>query len=115
MEIDEQHIERPTIITVICIIGFIGAGFSLVLLAMWDTLARKIGPWYPPFLLAAAAVGMVCFLGMWRMRKWSVLLYTGVTVLNQVVMLWQGAWNPMALLIPAVVIGIGFSQFNKMR
>jgi hypothetical protein len=107
--------QRPVIITVICIIGFVGAGLSLLALAAWGMLSRAIGAWYPPFLLLATVVGLVCMIGMWQMRKWSVFLYTGFVVLNQVVMIIFGAWNPVSLFIPLAVIIIGFTQLKKMR
>jgi glycerol-3-phosphate acyltransferase PlsY len=111
----EMAPQRPVIITVICIIGFVGAGLSVLALAAWGILSRTIGAWYPPFLLVATGVGLACMLGMWQMRKWSVFLYTAFVVINQVVMIVFGVWNPMSLLIPLAVVIIGFTQLSKMR
>jgi len=39
---------RPTAITVICVIGFIGGLFTIPLI--FTDIARNIGAWYPPYL-----------------------------------------------------------------
>jgi len=77
-------------------------------------MARSIGAWYPPCLAISAVIGLVCMIGLWMMKKWSIILYTAFVVVNQLVMLAMGAWNVLALLIPAIVIVVGLSQFSKM-
>jgi len=104
--------KRPVVITVICIIMVIGAIF--VIPAIFSDMARSIGAWYPPCLAISAVIGLVCMIGLWMMKKWSIILYTAFVAVNQVVMLAMGAWNVLALLIPAVVIVVGLSQFSKM-
>jgi len=49
------------------------------------------------------------------MRRWALYLYTAVFVINQVVLLAMGVWSIMALIIPAIVVGIGFYYFSRMR
>ena len=67
METTETVVEkksRPLIITVVCIVGFLGI------------IATEIGAWYPPYLAASGIVGLACMIGMWMMKRWSVLGYT---------------------------------------
>ena len=104
---------RPTVITVICVIGFIGGLFTIPLI--FTDIARNIGAWYPPYLAFSAVVGLSCMIGLWKMRRWAVFTYAGFAVLNQVVMLTMGIWNVFALLIPGIVIAIGFTHLPKMR
>ncbi len=104
---------RPTAITVICVIGFIGGLFVIPLI--FTDIARNIGAWYPPYLAFSAVVGFVCMVGLWKMRRWAVFTYTGLVALNQIVMLAMGARNVFALLIPGFVIAIGFTHLSKMR
>lgn len=104
---------RPTAITVICVIGFIGGLFTIPLI--FTDIARNIGAWYPPYLAFSAVVGFVCMVGFWKMRRWAVFTYTGFVALNQIVMLAMGAWNVFALLIPGIVIAIAFTHLSKMR
>jgi hypothetical protein len=53
--------------------------------------------------------------GLWQMRKWAIFVYTALVALNQVVLFATGLWNILALLIPAIVIAIGFANLSKMR
>jgi len=39
--------ERPTIITIVCVIGIIGVLVTIPML--FTDIARSIGAWYPPY------------------------------------------------------------------
>jgi len=103
--------ERPTSITVICVLMGIGAVLTLPIVFL---ASSKLPAWYTPFVLLSAAVGVACLIGLWTMKKWAVFLYTGMTALGQVVMIASGMWTPMSIIIPAIVIGIMFSNLSKM-
>jgi hypothetical protein len=105
--------QRPVAVTVICVLGFIGAAFTIPLI--FSDAARGIGAWYPPYLAFSAVVGLVCMIGLWKMMKWSVFAYTAFVILNQCVLMAMGAWNILALLIPAIVIVIAFMYLPKMK
>ena len=105
--------KRPGIITAICVIGFIGA-FAAVALAFSD-ISKQIGAWYPPYLAFSAVVGFVCMIGLWMMKKWGIITYTTFFAINQVVLLAFGVWNIFALIIPGIVIAIGFSKYKLME
>lgn len=107
-----DKINRPTPITVICIIGFLGALVSVPLI--FSPIAKDIGSWYPPYLGFASAVGLVCMVGLWMMKKWAVYTYIGFVAINQVVMLVMGVWNIMALVLPAIIIFFALKHVSKM-
>jgi len=104
---------RPVPITVICVISFIGA--LLVVPMIFSEIARSIGGWYPPLLAISALIGLACTIGLWMMRKWAVYVYTAFAALNQLIMIVMGAWNPIALIIPGIVIVVMFIYISKMR
>lgn len=104
--------KRPTPITVICIIGFIGVLLSVPL--VFSSIAQQVGDWYPPYLGFSAVVGLACMIGLWMMKKWAAYTYTAFVALNQVVLLTMDVWNVMALLIPAVVIFFALKYLPKM-
>jgi hypothetical protein len=104
--------KRPTAIMIICILGFVGAAVTLPII--FSDGAGKIGSWYPPYLALSAVIGFICMLGLWRMRKWAAYSYAGLAVLNQIVLFTMGAWNIMALIIPAIVVGIALKHVKKM-
>jgi hypothetical protein len=109
---DTQTTQRPAAITVICILGFIGAALSIPLI--FSSTAAGIGSWYPPYLGLSAAVGLICMIGLWKMKKWAVFVYTALVVINQVVLFSMGIWNPFALLLPAIVVAIAFTYLSRM-
>jgi hypothetical protein len=109
---DTPTATRPVVITVICILGFIGAALTIPLI--FSNAAQSIGSWYPPYLGASAVIGLICMIGLWKMKKWSVFVYTLMVVVNQVVLFSMGVWNPFALLIPIIIIAIGFANLSKM-
>ncbi|MFA6630067.1 MAG: hypothetical protein WCS55_09950 [Sulfuricurvum sp.] len=107
-----EKVKRPTSITVICVIGFLGALISVPLI--FSPIAQQIGPWYPPYLGFASIVGLVCMIGLWMMKKWAAYTYTGFVALNQIVLLTMGVWNVMALVLPAIVIFFALKHVSKM-
>ncbi|RYY99333.1 MAG: hypothetical protein EOO11_05315 [Chitinophagaceae bacterium] len=111
-EFEVRH-ERPTIITIICVLGFVGAGISVLLL--FSRAAREIGPWYPPYLGLSMLVGLACMIGIWKMRRWGAYTYTAFVALNQVILLYLGIWTISALLIPGIVVAIVLAHVQKMR
>jgi hypothetical protein len=113
IENSETSTSRPAVITVICVIGFIGALLTVPLIV--SDSARNIGAWYPPYLALCALVGIVCMAGLWEMSRWAVFTYTAFGALNQIVLLVMGVWSVRALLIPGIVVAIGFTYLSKMR
>ena len=103
---------RPTAITVICVLGFLGAALTVPML--FSSVAAQIGAWYPPYLGLTAVIGLACMIGLWMMKKWAAYTYTAFVVINQVVLLSQGKWNIMAIAIPAIVVAIALVNVNKM-
>jgi len=104
--------KRPTSITVISVLGFIGAIITVPLI--FSPIAKQIGSWYPPYLALSAAIGLVCMIGLWMMKKWAAYTYTGLVGINQIVLIAMGVWNIMALAIPAIVIFFALKHSPKM-
>jgi|ERR1043166_4661226 hypothetical protein len=113
VQVADQPHKRPVAITIICIIGFIGAALTVPLI--FSQTARSIGPWYPPLLAVSAVIGLACMIGLWMMRRWAVYTYTAFAAINQVIMIATGIWNPVALIIPAIIIVIMFVYLGRMR
>lgn len=113
MEDKKMTKKRPGLITAICIIGFIGTLFSIPLI--FSDIAKTIGSWYPPYLAFSTIVGLVCMIGLWMMKKWGIITYTAFVGINQVVLMVMGVWNVFALIIPGIVVAIGFSKFKEME
>ena len=108
----EEQKKRPTAITVICVLGFIGAAFSIPLI--FSDIAGKVGNWYPPYLGLSCIIGFVCMVGLWKMKKWASYTYTGFVGLNQIVLFTMGVWNIMTLIIPAIVVAVSLAYIKNM-
>lgn len=104
--------KRPTSITVMCVIGLIGALLTVPLI--FSPAAQQIGSWYPTYLGFSVVIGFVCMIGLWMMRKWAAYTYIGFVALNQIVLLSVGVWNVLALLAPAIVIFFSLKHVSKM-
>lgn len=108
-----QGTPRPVAITAICIISVIGMLATIPLI--FSEAAASIGGWYPPFLALSSVVGAACTVGFWLMRRWAVYLYTGFLCLSQIVVLGMGGWNIVTLLIPLVIVIVGFIYLSRME
>lgn len=104
--------KRPLAITIICVLGFIGTLAILPLL--FSGLASQVGSWYPPFLVFASVVGFTCMVGLWKMKKWAVYIYTGMVMLNQLIMVLMEVWTISALIAPIIVIAIAIYYLDRM-
>jgi hypothetical protein len=117
MTTDDEYLrpvpKRPVPIIIICVIGFLGALFALPLI--FSQAAHDIGAWYPPYLTASAGIGAVALLGLWMMRRWAVYLYTAMTAINQAVLLYMHVWNPLALIVPGIIVIVMFIYIRRMQ
>lgn len=108
----QEGIKRPPAITIICVVGLIGALLSIPM--FFSPVGPSIGTWYLPYLFFSVVLGVVCMIGLWQMRKWAVYTYTTFMVLNQVVLYYFGIWDIKAVLLPAVVVFFLFRHVAKM-
>ena len=63
-------------------------------------------------------VGGIVFLsvgiGLWLMKKWAVHLYALFAIVNLIVLLLVGKFDVWSVVIPGIVVVIGYIQFSKM-
>ncbi len=104
--------KRPKIITAVCALLLIGAIFTIPI--MFSDIAKSIGPWYPPYLGFCSIIGFISLVGLCKMKKWGIIVYTAMTAINQIVLIVTGQWNILGLILPGIVILAGFSKFNEM-
>ena len=108
--------KRPAIITVVCFLGFFFTAFSaenLVRAAIgqeWST--------FHSYFTVVLALTLAGYIGIWRMRKWGVILYALTAAVNAT-LIWLVWGYPLAgvlvgALISGVIAAICFSQFSKM-
>lgn len=113
MQAAEPTRRRPLPITIICILG--GVGAIAAALVLFSGEAAKIAPWYPALLGSSVIIGVVCFVGLWMMRRWAVYVYAGFALVMQGIMLATGIWSPAAFILPAIVIAVMFAYLSRMH
>lgn len=109
--------ERPTIITIFCIVAFIAFALSLLSLpTMLGAFSEAYGAWYVPTWLASLVLTCISIIGYWQMRKWGVYLYTTVFVLGIGVGLISGLpFTIVGTVVPMLIIAIGFYYQKRMH
>jgi FtsH-binding integral membrane protein len=107
---------RPAVITVICFLGFFITAFSaenLVRAAIeqgWST--------FHSYFTVVLALTLAGYVGIWRMKKWGLVLYALTVAVNATLVWLVWGYPPAGVLvgalIAAVVVVIVLSQFSKM-
>lgn len=82
--------------------------------AAFTATAKAVSPFYPPFLVVSAFVGLVAYAGIWMMKKWGVLVFTGLFVVNNIALFAMGQWNALALVLPIIFIALLFWKYKLM-
>lgn len=115
--------ERPLIISIICILGFILYAIVFILgLIAFIGLASLFGVgliWIGLLSLVLTLVFFWPLIGYWNMRKWGPIMFTVLVILSIILELVGGSflttWDSIiSLIINIVVIVVGFLYYNKM-
>lgn len=109
--------KRPSSITLISVFEIYG-GFLL----FWFIFSQGIqsfvqehGVGETIFFGFSGLVLFVSGIGFWLMKKWAVYTIIGLALITQVYLLAVGRWNVFSLLIPAVLIFVGYKHLSKMN
>jgi hypothetical protein len=110
--------KRPLLITIFCIVGFIGAVFvalGLFIPAISQSLAQQYGASFIVVTFISLVLGLAGLIGMWLMRKWGVYAYTAMAVLSIGYGLIAGlSGGILSYIIPVVVVITGFAYLKRM-
>lgn len=97
---------RPLAITVLCILIFAGA---LSVLIRDIPRGHFAASWIPFYLACSSVITIVCAVGMWKMKKWSVYTYACWAALGSVVGITMlGMFNLNALIVRLVIVIFSF-------
>lgn len=111
--IDEKKGQRPFLITLLVIIGVLGGVLSIPLISSYQ--AQQLGYWYQTFLTVGIISTLICHIGFWLMRKWSIYLYIGLIILAQLILVQKGLWLPQSLIEPSIVMVVVLSYLPRMK
>lgn len=109
-----QKAERPPGIQAFCILNFLGALLTPVLIIGYFA-DPGVPRWYPALLSVYIIASLLSLIGIWLMRRKALYVYIALIVLNQSLHLSMGRWNPLSLLLPLFLIGYGLRHIREMR
>jgi hypothetical protein len=101
---------RPSSITLISVLAIYATFLSFYFILRGEV--QGIGNTL--FFALGGIIFLVCGIGFWLMKKWAVYVYAMFALIDQIVLLLMGRWTLMALLIPAIVVYVGYKHLSKM-
>jgi hypothetical protein len=83
-------------------------------------MVRAVGasagaPWLPAFVLVTACLALVFLVFLWRLRRWALWGYLAVIAVQTVAWVRVGSWNPVVLLLPALVAGAAAWAWDRLE
>ncbi len=103
---------RPVIITIICVLGFLITVGSFPMIFFFDT--KNFGAWFTPSFILFYALQLITLVSLWKMKKWSVILFIILFAIVQMILVMLHSWSLGTLINPGIVLVILLSQFKKM-
>jgi len=73
---------RPKILSIICIIGFLWIVFTFP--GMFSPATKKLGDWVPAVYGFIIALSFISYIGVWHMKRWGVELYIAIFCFKQI-------------------------------
>lgn len=104
--------ERPLPITLLCIAGFLACSLGMIL--VYSPSILREGMVYALYRSLGFTFLVVCFAGLWMMRRWSVWTLAAYFILNQAVCLSYGIWEK-GTLGPLLILALAIVYYRRMR
>ena len=112
MSDEEMKAKRPLAITVLCLWGAFGA--VMVAVSFFMPVYDEFPLWYQYAVAVNAAVGCLVWIGLWKMRRWAVMLYAILFPVAQAIALATDTWMMSGLVIPAIILGIMAFYYREL-
>ena len=126
-ETGNGRVSRPILISILCVLTLATFALNLVLLpAAAGGLREAYGIWHVLFWITSSLITLVSIIGYWRMRRWGVYLYAAGFVIGAPIRFILGRFDAQleeafansftgaAVLVPLLVILVGFLYFKRM-
>jgi hypothetical protein len=107
-----QGIERPFPIKLVCLfLAAVTIINTISRIKVWADLSSSTQTVY----VFNTALILIVLYGLWKMRKWSVLLFGILAGFSQWLLLHYSIWTYSMLIVPAAILLICLSYFPKME
>lgn len=107
-----KNLSRAGPITAVCLIWTLITVFQLYQLSQ---VAAGIPTWSKLYIIAMATGSLIAIGGIWQMKKWGLMLFVGLFILNQAFALSQAQWHINSLLLPLLVLAVGIAHIKQFR
>jgi hypothetical protein len=108
--------ERPAIISLLCILGFLGVAFGL--LTINSSFNKALGATFQAYYAIVLLISLVAYIAMWKMKKWGAVLYCVLTVVHLGVSLQLFHFKLITMLLAialnAIFIAVLIYNFSKL-
>ncbi len=108
-EISRSAKRRPLIITILCVLGFLGCIGSLP-----TFLTIHLPLWYKLFLVIVVLLTCISFVGLLKMKKWAAFLYIGTVLIELVCLIFMGHLNFTNTIVTWVYILVIATHIKSM-
>lgn len=112
MDNETTKTKRPSSITLISVFAVYGG--ILLFWFIFQAGVQNFGVASAIFYGIVGIIFLISGIGFWLMKKWAVYLYTVFAVINFIFLLLTKSWNIMSLVIPVIVIFVGYKNLLKM-
>ncbi|HTF02937.1 MAG TPA: hypothetical protein VK826_02895 [Bacteroidia bacterium] len=105
---------RPTIITVLAVIGFILVLFSMPSVFSPDT--RDLGDYYPALFGLLISFRFIAYVGIWHFKRWGVELFLYTYFANVVIGILLDSLSPIGVIyrfVELVVLAIYYRKMDR--
>lgn len=114
--------KRPTLITILCVSGFIGTVFTPFALLSDTPISMTSGmtqsepfpTWFIVFSLIIAVGYLVALIDIWKMHKRGIEVYTILAICEYIVGFVTGTATITGLVIAIITTGLIWIYYKKM-
>tara|TARA_Y100000310_G_scaffold344354_1_gene456692 strand:+ start:3060 stop:3464 length:405 start_codon:yes stop_codon:yes gene_type:complete len=118
--------KRPILLTILCVLGFIGLAFSFLslisLILLSDSLSQasslfsQFTPplWYNVFSLVLLIPLLAGYIYIWKMRKLGLYIYTTTLIIGNIVAFVAGYGSLFVLPFSILFLILFWINFKKM-
>jgi hypothetical protein len=103
--------KRPFALTFFCLLGFFACFLGMML--VYSPAIQKSGKIYALYRSFSLAFLVVCYAGLWRMKRWAVGALAAVILVNQAVCWDFGTWDK-GTLGPLLVLAVALAYLRRM-
>lgn len=105
-------LNRPKLITAVCVLGFIWIVFSFP--AVFSPSIKKLGDWYPALFGIIVAFSFIAYIGVWHMKQWGVKLFLITFFVKQMLLILINDISYVGLSLSVLFIVAMLFFYKKM-